>query len=236
MVGLTSHIGRFLQVDPVRGGSANDYDYGNADPINNVDRTGNIPLAIAERNGRDGWGIVHAAHYGYLKALKAAAARGRATWKSSWNRSLERSRRASAERRSWIKSFTHAKAISWRTAYDYANDLIWMGIRAEVRRLRKAEWTKEQANRRTEAAVAAYIGPDVEYSPNPEPVFAFIDRDFLEEVMVTRAGGFFGMIMCVAVVVGVTGGFGTPAAIGCFAFAVASGQTARGLYRLDQQD
>ena len=32
--------GRFLQVDPVRGGSANDYDYGNADPVNNADPSG----------------------------------------------------------------------------------------------------------------------------------------------------------------------------------------------------
>lgn len=153
-------LGRFLQVDPVRGGSANDYDYANADPINNVDRTGNVPLAIAEGNGRDAWGIVHAAHYGYLKALKAAAARGRATWKSRWNRSLERSRRASAERRSWIKAFTHAKAISWQTAYDYANDLIWIGIRAEVRRRHEVERheKKKQAEIEDSAtAVERYI-------------------------------------------------------------------------------
>jgi RHS repeat-associated protein len=33
-------IGRFLQVDPVAGGSANDYDYANQDPVNNFDLTG----------------------------------------------------------------------------------------------------------------------------------------------------------------------------------------------------
>ncbi|MFD0686143.1 PA14 domain-containing protein [Actinomadura fibrosa] len=33
-------LGRFLQTDPVSGGSANNYDYANADPINNRDLTG----------------------------------------------------------------------------------------------------------------------------------------------------------------------------------------------------
>ncbi|WP_409497385.1 PA14 domain-containing protein [Amycolatopsis sp. cmx-11-12] len=36
-------LGRFLQVDPVDGGSANDYDYVNADPINAMDLAGTFP-------------------------------------------------------------------------------------------------------------------------------------------------------------------------------------------------
>ena len=34
------HIGRFLSQDPIAGGSANDYDYVNGDPINNLDLGG----------------------------------------------------------------------------------------------------------------------------------------------------------------------------------------------------
>jgi RHS repeat-associated protein len=34
------HIGRFLQVDPVKGGSCNDYEYACADPVNRVDLDG----------------------------------------------------------------------------------------------------------------------------------------------------------------------------------------------------
>lgn len=38
-------IGRFISTDPVQGGSANAYDYANADPINSVDLGGNKPYA-----------------------------------------------------------------------------------------------------------------------------------------------------------------------------------------------
>ncbi len=39
-------IGRFLSLDPVRGGSANVYDYANADPVNSMDLTGEAACSI----------------------------------------------------------------------------------------------------------------------------------------------------------------------------------------------
>ena len=48
--------GRFLQVDPIIGGSANSYDYCNADPINSADPSGTSPLNT--------WIYVGAKNYG----------------------------------------------------------------------------------------------------------------------------------------------------------------------------
>ncbi|WP_218020894.1 PA14 domain-containing protein [Nocardia crassostreae] len=39
-------LGRFLQVDPVLGGSANSYDYVNGDPVNSTDLTGKCPMCV----------------------------------------------------------------------------------------------------------------------------------------------------------------------------------------------
>jgi RHS repeat-associated protein len=53
-------IGRFLSVDPIKGGSATPYDYANADPINGVDITGEKPCSthfghhIGMRNSIEG--------------------------------------------------------------------------------------------------------------------------------------------------------------------------------------
>jgi len=45
--GYVPAIGRFISIDPVRGGSANTYDYANADPVNSVDLNGLAPACVA---------------------------------------------------------------------------------------------------------------------------------------------------------------------------------------------
>jgi RHS repeat-associated protein len=40
-------MGRFTSVDRVEGGSANDYDYANQDPINTYDLDGRLPVVAA---------------------------------------------------------------------------------------------------------------------------------------------------------------------------------------------
>jgi hypothetical protein len=50
---LRRHLGgsRFLQVDPVEGGSANDYDYVEGDPVNNFDLAGTWCVTGKNKNG-----------------------------------------------------------------------------------------------------------------------------------------------------------------------------------------
>jgi RHS repeat-associated protein len=44
-------LGRFLGVDPVEGGSANDYDYVDGDPVNNLDLSGTYCVTGRNKNG-----------------------------------------------------------------------------------------------------------------------------------------------------------------------------------------
>jgi len=59
-------LGRFTQVDPVKGGSANNYDYGAQDPINNIDPSGQqvvttiLPCPYQVRVGRIASGLLAA--------------------------------------------------------------------------------------------------------------------------------------------------------------------------------
>ena len=50
-------LGRFLAVDPVQGGSANAYDYSNAEPVNRTDLDGRWPKSRQSRPPRSGTGV-----------------------------------------------------------------------------------------------------------------------------------------------------------------------------------
>jgi RHS repeat-associated protein len=57
-------IGRFLSSDPIAGGSANAYDYGNADPVNQFDPSGMKPYDTDEIGGGACKGDLHVYSYG----------------------------------------------------------------------------------------------------------------------------------------------------------------------------
>jgi RHS repeat-associated protein len=71
-------LGRFLQVDPVPGGSANAYDYANQDPVNQLDLNGEKPCWGC-------WMIVRA----LFRALAEKDAEKRAAFKAAAQRAIE---------------------------------------------------------------------------------------------------------------------------------------------------
>jgi len=96
------HIGRFLSQDPIAGGSANDYDYVNADPINNLDLGGTFCMTGVARRDRfiKRW-VVHVDArgrrrrtpvYGEREVCRSIT-RGVTRWYGSQSRSLDRSAR-----------------------------------------------------------------------------------------------------------------------------------------------
>jgi RHS repeat-associated protein len=77
-------IGRFISTDPVAGGSANTYDYANADPVNEVDLGGTCPkkrcLGIARRVSRP---AARTARLAKTSSPSATASRPACSWSGS---------------------------------------------------------------------------------------------------------------------------------------------------------
>jgi len=63
-------LGRFLQIDPIEGGSANDYDYTNGDPVNALDLDGREPKPFLVFDFGWRW---HAVHDDWVTGVQACA-------------------------------------------------------------------------------------------------------------------------------------------------------------------
>lgn len=117
-------LGRFLSVDPIDGGSANDYEYALGDPVQNFDLDGNIAFAIPVVFAGVkalGWGIAAGTAYVAGDKMRQKWSRGR-TGSSSFTRSsrwLSITAAASAPRGNtsqWYSSQAAAKAAAKKKA------------------------------------------------------------------------------------------------------------------------
>jgi hypothetical protein len=152
-------LGRFLQVDPVIGGSANDYDYVGGDPINRSDRAGTDSLALAKLDVimpmiwaamrcRCGWDTVR-------YAGRVAEWEIRKNYRLGWRtlQSLARER-AIRQAREWEGVTAAVNRLQWAAVAAAVVQHEWQGVRAAVARAQR----EEAAVAATAAAVATFVG------------------------------------------------------------------------------
>ncbi|MEU8284072.1 LamG-like jellyroll fold domain-containing protein [Micromonospora sp. NPDC048905] len=140
------HTGRFLSVDPVQGGSANDYDYANQDPVNVTDLDGRCPMCVPVAI----LGVRVAAQYAARRAAQRAAARSTARNKrirKVAGRPPARPNGSSAHRnsnnyrgRSWGYQINHTDSRGRERVYKYGITSAWPPIlRASISRYQCAK-------------------------------------------------------------------------------------------------
>jgi RHS repeat-associated protein len=113
-------LGRFLQVDPVAGGSANDYDYANADPVNSTDRSGKEPIYTLRS-----YSVLHLERAAYLGQLMWTD-----MWRKSWGRSYARSAAYRYRANAAAQAMAYVAAVQWAAAVSYAQAMEWKGAAA----------------------------------------------------------------------------------------------------------